>query len=132
MRYVLAAFFAAAGLAHLLAPEALLAITPNWVPFPSQVILVTGLFEIGAAAGLLIRSTRKACGVALAVYALCVWPANFKHAFEGIDVGSMPLSWWYHGPRLALQPVIVWWALFASEVVDWPFAAGASADRDRT
>ncbi len=23
-------------------------------------------------------------------------------------------SWLYHGPRLAFQPVLVWWALYAS------------------
>ena len=33
LRWVLAAFYVTAGIAHLLAPEALLAITPSWVPF---------------------------------------------------------------------------------------------------
>ena len=28
---------------------------------------------------------------------------------------------WYHVPRLAFQPEIVWWALFAGQVIDWPF-----------
>ena len=121
MRCVLAAFFAAAGAAHLVAPETLAAITPSWVPFPTQVIFLTGLFEIAAAAGVLTKPLRQPAGVALAVYALCVRPANFKHAFEGIDVPSIPSSWWYHGPRLTLQPVTMWWALFSSEVVDWPF-----------
>ena len=125
MRCILAAFFAAAGAAHLWTPDTLLAITPNWVPFPKQVILLTGLFEIAAAGGLLTRSLRKPSGMALAVYALCVWPANFKHALEGIDVPSIPSSWWYHGPRLALQPLIIWWALFSSELVEWPFSSKA-------
>jgi uncharacterized membrane protein len=57
----------------------------------------------------------------LALYAFCVWPANFKHAIDGINVAHIPSSWWYHGPRLAFQPVIIWWALFAGEVIDWPF-----------
>ena len=95
MRCVLAAFFAAAGVIHLLAPNALTAITPDWVPFPTQVIFFTGLFELAAAAGLLTKSLRRPAGIALAVYALCVWPANFKHAFEGIDIPSLPSSWWY-------------------------------------
>ena len=33
MRWILAAFYTAAGAAHLLAPDKLLAITPTWVPF---------------------------------------------------------------------------------------------------
>ncbi|MDI1263941.1 MAG: DoxX family protein, partial [bacterium] len=52
MRWILAAFYAAAGAAHLWAPDKLLAITPSWVPFPSQVISVTGICEILGAAAL--------------------------------------------------------------------------------
>ncbi len=121
MRWVLAAFFAAAGLAHLAVPAPLIAITPDWVPFKPQVILVTGLCEIVGAVALVTRPLRTWAGIALALYAVCVWPANFKHALEGIDVPHIASSWWYHAPRLALQPVIVWWALFCAGVIDWPW-----------
>ena len=57
----------------------------------------------------------------LAIYAVCVFPANIKHAMDALAVGGLPTSWWYHGPRLLFQPVIVWWALFAGGVIDWPF-----------
>jgi len=121
MRWILAAFFIAAGYAHLAAPQALLAITPGWVPLPRQVIFITGLFEFAAAAALVTKPLRRYAGIALAAYAVCVFPANIKHAVEGIDIAGLPSSWWYHAPRLALQPVIVWWALFAGEVVNWPW-----------
>jgi uncharacterized membrane protein len=98
-----------------------LAITPSWVPFAPQVIFATGLFEFVASIALVTGYGRAAAGIALAVYALCVWPANIKHALDGINLPPLPSSWWYHAPRLALQPVIMWWALFASEVIDWPF-----------
>ncbi len=120
MRWTLAAFFAAAGIAHLRAPATLLQITPDWVPFAPQLIFVTGLFELAAALALVTRRLRKWAGIALAVYAICVFPANIKHALDGIDIPPLPSSWWYHGPRLALQPVIVWWALYCAEVIDWP------------
>jgi uncharacterized membrane protein len=45
----------------------------------------------------------------LAVYAICVWPANFKHAIDGVDLPFVANSWLYHGPRLLFQPVLVWW-----------------------
>ncbi len=121
MRWMLAAFFAAAGFLHLRAPDALLLITPHWVPFAPQVILASGLFELVAALALLTKSLRRWAGIALALYAVCVFPANIKHAIGGIHVPGLPSSWWYHGPRLALQPVIVWWALFCAEVIDWPW-----------
>ncbi|MCY0683014.1 hypothetical protein, partial [Klebsiella pneumoniae] len=49
----------------------------------------------------------------LALYAACVWPANWHHALQGIQFSWVPDSWWYHGPRLALQPVLVVAALYA-------------------
>ena len=65
----------------------------------------------------------------MAVYALCVWPANFKHAIDGIDLPYVTSSWLYHGPRLAFQPVIIWWALYCAEVIDWPWRQGIDGSR---
>jgi uncharacterized membrane protein len=121
MRWTLAAFYTAAGIAHLIAPEQLLAITPGWVPYPAQVVMLTGLFEIAASVALVTRPLRWWAGVALAAYALCVWPANFKHAFDAIDLPYISSSWLYHGPRLAFQPVLIWAALYCARVIDWPF-----------
>lgn len=120
-RIVLAAAYAFAGIAHLARPSGFVAITPHWMPMPETVVALTGMAEIAGAAGLMIPSSRKAAGIGLALYALCVWPANFNHAFHDIAIGGAHLGWLYHGPRLALQPAIIWWALWASGVVDWPF-----------
>lgn len=121
MRCVLAAFFVAAGIAHLWVPEKLLLIMPSWVPFPTAVIVMTGAFELIASTALVTKPLRWWAGVALALYALCVWPANFKHALDGIEMPVIGNSWWYHGPRLALQPVIIWAVLYAAGVIDWPW-----------
>jgi uncharacterized membrane protein len=107
------------GIAYLFAPDALLAITPSWVPFAPQIIFVTGVCELAGAVALLTKPLRRRAGVAFAVYAICVWPAKFKHAIDGINLPHMPSSWYYHGPRLVLQPVIIWWALCCAEVIDW-------------
>ena len=144
MRWVLAAFFVAAGIAHLAVPGTLLTITPDWVPFAPQVIFVTGCCEFAGAVALVLddilsmifsenrkplfgvmlgRPLRHSAGIALALYALCAWPANIKQALDGIVIPHIPDSWWYHGPRLALQPVIIWAALFSAGDIDWPFVA---------
>src|SRR5580698_1916106 len=81
MRWLLAVFFVAAGVLHLAVPGELLKITPDWVPFAPQVIFVTGLCEFAGAAALVTRRFRYWAGIALAAYAICVWPATFKHAF---------------------------------------------------
>jgi uncharacterized membrane protein len=129
LRFALAALFMTAGVAHLMAPDEFLKITPAWVPFAPQVILVTGLCELVGSIALVTRPFRYWAGIAFAVYAICVWPANFKHAIEGIDVAHVPSSWWYHAPRLALQPLIVWGALFSADVIDWPWRSGRSSQQ---
>jgi uncharacterized membrane protein len=130
MRWIIAAFFVAAGVAHLASPEALLSITPDWVPFAPEVIFVTGLCELAGAAALVTQPFRYWAGIALAAYTICVWPANFKHAFDHVDIPHIWSSWWYHAPRLAFQPVIAWWALFSAGVIDWPWMNNQIAGRD--
>ena len=121
MRAVLGCFYLAAGIVHITMPDKFLPIVPGWVPFPHDVVLVTGVCEIAGAVALQTVRLRRLAGIMLALYAVCVFPANIKHAIEGIELPPVPNSWWYHGPRLALQPVLVWWALFCSDVINWPF-----------
>lgn len=121
MRWLMAAFYGAAGALHLTTPASFLPIVPGFVPAPTLVVLLTGVCELAGAVGLLVPRTRRLAGMLLALYALAVLPANVKHAFGGVELAGLPDSWWYHGPRLAFQPVLVWWALFAAEVIDWPF-----------
>lgn len=120
MQYALAAIYFATGVAHLWAPEKFLLITPDWVPAPLMVIYATGLCEIAGSIALMTTRWRRLAGLLFALYAVSVFPANIKHAFDGIEVWPIPQSWWYHGPRLAFQPVLVWWPLFCSGVIDWP------------
>jgi uncharacterized membrane protein len=120
-RWTLAVIYLTAGIFHVWTPETFLLITPDWVPFPKQVIFSTGLCEIAGAFALFTQRLRYAAGIAFALYAICVYPANIKHAFYGLPLDHAQLTWWYHAPRLAFQPVLVWWALFAGEVTTWPF-----------
>jgi uncharacterized membrane protein len=116
-RWLLAAAYAFAGYMHISAPSGFIAITPGWVPDPALVVWATGWCEIAGAIGLLVppallRWPRPAAGIGL---------ANVNHAVSGIAIGGATPGWWYHGPRLALQPLIIWTALWAGGVVDWPF-----------
>jgi uncharacterized membrane protein len=121
LRILLALVYLYVGIAHSRSPNTFLAIIPLWVPFPYQVILFTGLCEIVGSVALLTQRLRRVAGIMLALYAICVFPANIRHAVEGIAIGGKALGWGYHGPRLLFQPVFVWWALFAGGAVNWPF-----------
>jgi uncharacterized membrane protein len=125
-RILLGIIYLIVGIAHVRTPGDFLQITPAWVPFPSHVVFFTGLCEIaGSLALVFIPRLRHAAGIGLALYAVCVYPANINHALNDIAIGGADLSWWYHGPRLLFQPVFVWWALWAGEVTEWPFGRRA-------
>ena len=121
MRLIMSAFYLLAGIFHIVAPRGFLLIVPPYVPWPEAVVFATGVCEILGALGLMTVRFRRAAGIGLAAYAVCVFPANIHHALHMIPVEGLPLSWWYQGPRLVLQPVVVWWALFCGEVTDWPW-----------
>lgn len=127
LRWVLVVVYFTVGVIHLRSPDAFMPIMPAWVPFPRDVVLLTGVCEIIGAVGLIIPRLRWLAGIALAAYAVAVFPANIKHAVEGVRLGGEALGWGYHAPRLAFQPVFVWWALFAGAVIDWPFGRRPAA-----
>ena len=121
LRWLLAAFYAFAGVIHLTNPAPFLTITPAWVPLPEAVVLWTGVAEILGAIGLVqpfSRRLRQAAGWGLALYALWVWPANINHFAMDMARPDGGLGLTYHVPRMFAQPVIIWLALWVGEC--WP------------
>ena len=123
-RFLLAALYLVAGVAHLRSPAGFLKITPGWVPDAPLVIQLTGLAELAGALALLqpwVPLLRRAAGLGLAAYALCVWPANINHMILDLAQPDHGLGQAYHVPRMALQPVLIWAALWSAGVTDWPW-----------
>lgn len=123
-RWVLALLYALAGVLHLLLPRPFLGIMPTWVPAPELVIALTGVAELAGAAGLLqpwSPALRRAAGWGLAAYAVCVFPANIVHFIRDMARPDNGLGLGYHVPRMFVQPVLVWLALWVGQVV--PFRA---------
>lgn len=125
LRILLGASYIAAGYFHLAAPEPFLEIVPGRVPLPEEVVFWTGIAESAGALALLqpwSRRLRRAGAIGLALYAVCVFPANINHF--ALDMARPDGGWGlaYHLPRMALQPVLVWLALWTGGVVNWPFA----------
>ncbi|WP_343046812.1 DoxX family protein [Sphingomonas chungangi] len=114
-RLTIAPVFVAAGLVHLLRPAAFEPVMPAGVPHPHLVIMLTGAAELAGAAALFIPKLRWLAGTMLALYAVCVYPANILHAVRDLSTGT-GLGWAYHYPRLFAQPFICWWALAAGGV----------------
>ncbi|WEK47950.1 MAG: DoxX family protein [Candidatus Andeanibacterium colombiense] len=127
LRWLLGLFYAVAGWFHLTAPDPFLRIIPSWVPRPEAVILLTGIAELLGAIVLtqpLSPALRRAGAIGLALYAVCVFPANVNHFM--IDMARPDHGWGlaYHLPRMIAQPVLVWLALWCGGVTRWPFRRG--------
>lgn len=125
LRVILATFYLAAGLIHLASPAPFLSIMPDWVPYPDAIVLGTGIAEILGAAGLLqwfSPRLRRAAAIGLALYAICVFPANIQHFILDMAKADGGMGLRYHVPRMFAQPLIVWLALWVGGVIGWPFA----------
>lgn len=119
LRFVLSAFYAFAGYMHIMKPEPFVTITPSFIPNPQAIVFATGVAEILGAIALLQpfeSRLRRAGGIALALYALAVWPANINHFAMDMARPDGGLGLAYHVPRMFAQPLIIVWALWAGEV----------------
>lgn len=123
LRTLLALIYGVAGVLHLMMPEPFLRIMPPAVPWPEQVVMVTGVAELLGAAALIQPwrgALRRAGGIGLALYALCVWPANIQHFAMDMAKPDDGLGLGYHVPRMLVQPVLIWLALWVGGVTGWP------------
>ena len=125
LRLAIALLYFIAGFFHITSPAAFELIMPGWAPYPHAVIILTGYCELVGALGLLLPPLRTMAAKALALYAICVFPANIVHAFGHVIVPGIPDSWWYHAPRLLAQPVLIWVTLFSARLLTWPFRTNA-------
>lgn len=124
VRWALALFYIVAGVFHVLAPEPFLQIMPRWVPAKPEVVFWTGIAEIAGALALVTpwsRQVRVTGAIGLALYAICVFPANINHFAIDVARAKDGLGYWYHVPRMFTQPLIVWLTLWSAHLIEWPF-----------
>ena len=122
VRVLITLLYLVAGIAHIRDPEPFLRITPGLVPYPEMVVFLTGVAEIAGALALaqpFSTRLRRAAGIALALYALAVWPANINHMM--MDLARADGGWGlaYHLPRMAAQPLLIIATLWCAD--SWPF-----------
>ncbi|MEP0392724.1 MAG: DoxX family protein [Erythrobacter sp.] len=119
LRILLAAFYAFAGYLHLVRPEPFLSIMPVGIPYPQEIVYWTGVAEILGAIALaqpFHKRLRQAGGIGLALYAICVWPANINHFIVDMAREDGGLGLAYHVPRMFAQPLIIWLAFWVGNV----------------
>jgi uncharacterized membrane protein len=70
-------WFALGGVAHFAFTETEMRIVPPYVPWAREAVLVSGVFELLGAAGLVWPRTRRAAGIGLFALTIAVTPAHF-------------------------------------------------------
>lgn len=104
---LLSLFFIAAGVNHFLLPQVYMRVMPPYLPYPLELIYVSGFFEILGGAGMLLPWTRRISGYLLVLLLIAVFPANVHMALHNDIFPSIPaaLLW----GRLFLQPLMMAW-----------------------
>ena len=102
-------WFAVGGVAHFVATESEMLIVPPWVPWPRMAVLVSGVFELLGAIGLVWRPTRRAAGIGLLVLTVAVTPCHV-YMLQQPELFSVPIwALWLRLPvQLALLALIAW------------------------
>jgi uncharacterized membrane protein len=113
-------WFMIGGVAHFALTEVEMRIVPPWIPWPRAAVLISGVFELLGAAGLLIPATRRAAGIGLFLLTIVVTPANvymLQHA------ESFHVARWALIARLPFQAVLL-------ALIIWSTWGGAAKIRD--
>jgi uncharacterized membrane protein len=107
-------WFFVGGIAHFAVTDTEVSIVPPYIPWPRAMVLISGLFELLGAVGLLYRPTRRAAAVGLFALTIAVTPVHF-YMLQRADLFHVP--YWALVLRLPLQvallAMIAWCIAFA-------------------
>lgn len=93
-------WFFVGGIAHFAATSLEIRLVPPYIPWPRAAVLVSGVFELLGAAGLLYRQTRRAAGIGLLALTIAVTPAHI-YMLQRPELFDVP--YWALLARLPLQ-----------------------------
>jgi uncharacterized membrane protein len=108
-RRILSVFFVVAGVMHFVIPASYTKIMPVILPFPLELVLISGALEIAGGVGLLMERTRRVAAFGLVALLVAVWPANVQML---LNARQHDAAWWYQlllWIRLPVQIPLIWW-----------------------
>lgn len=116
-RYLLAAALIFAGVGHFtFARQAFQAQVPAWLPLDADfVVLASGAVELGLGFGLIFMAKyRQQIGILTALFFIAVFPGNVSQFLTQTDAFGLN-SDAARAIRLAFQPLLVIWSLWATD-----------------
>jgi uncharacterized membrane protein len=112
----MAMMMAFTALGHFKFTRGMAMMMPSFIPYKKQLVYITGVIEIAAAAGLLIPATRTLTAWCLILFFIVLTPANINAAMKCINMekatldGPGPAYLWFRIPLQLLFIVWVYWS----------------------
>jgi uncharacterized membrane protein len=97
-------WFLIGGVAHFSLTDVEMRIVPSYIPWPRAAVLISGVFELLGAIGILIPKTRRAAGIGLFLLTIAVTPANV-YMLQHAQLFNVPR--WALIVRLPFQVVLL-------------------------
>lgn len=98
-------WFLIGGIAHFALTDVEMRIVPPYIPWPRAAVLVSGVFELLGAIGLLWHRSRRAAGIGLILLTLAVTPCHV-YMLQQPQLFGVPL--WALWLRLPVQAGLLW------------------------
>ena len=114
-RALLAAFFIVGGTLHFVLPATYASVMPAWLPWPAELVAISGAAEIAGGIGVLLAPVRRVAGWGLIVLSIAVLPANVQMLQDGLATSRPGWQLALLLLRLPLQALLIWaiWSLAA-------------------
>lgn len=106
----LAAVFAFTGVGHFYRRDAMVSMIPPALPARRAMIVLSGVFEISLAVGVLLPAFTRFAGLCICAFLVLVAPINVYSAVERVDFGGHATGPRYLWMRLPLQALLLAWA----------------------
>ncbi|QNL51799.1 hypothetical protein H8S90_09580 [Olivibacter sp. SDN3] len=116
-RIAMAAMLIITAIAHFVFTKGMSMMLPDFIPYKTELVYLTGIIEAMAAVGILISKYQKLTGLLLIVFFVLVIPANIYATLKHVDMenatfeGDGPNYLWY---RIPLQAFFIAWVYFSS------------------
>jgi uncharacterized membrane protein len=114
---IISLFFFIGGLAHFAFTEFFVMAMPDYLGYHKELVLISGVFEIAGAIGILVPKTRFLAACGLIALSVAVYPANINMALYPEQYPALPKLLFY--ARLPLQFLLVgfvWWSIKAERL----------------
>ena len=108
MRYFLSALFILTGASHFLKTQFYLKIMPAYLPYPLELVYVSGTAAIVLGLLLLLPKTASIACWGIILFLIAVFPANVYMALHPEIFPEIPA--WAGWIRLPFQGVFIYWA----------------------